>query len=88
MVTVSDIYRVGDVVRAGDTWGVVRRCMGPGDRPLVDWWVGQYGSHRTGQWYTSRFVGEISAPFAVDYPHIPDKIVARSMHIILTEPHS
>lgn len=81
---VNHDYRVGDIVRSGDVWGVVRRVK---FSTLVDWWTGQYSPGRVEEWITQRayHAQEISAPFAHDYPGIPDPVIARSMRIILTE---
>lgn len=76
-------YRVGDIVRHNDTWGVVRRVF-EWDND-VDWWVGQYGPHLRGEWFATRYYTDIGAPFAHDYAGIPDKVIARAMRIILTE---
>jgi hypothetical protein len=80
-------YRVGDVVRYGETWGVVR-SRGFDHGPMVDWWVGQYNSHATEQWYCQNGCiadSDLSAPFAHDYAGIPDPVIARATMYQLTE---
>ena len=82
----SHDYVRGDIVRYGDTWGVVRR-VGFEHGPMVDWWVGQYAAERNEQWYCQRgsIHTDLSAPFAHDYVGIPDQVIARSCMLQLTE---
>lgn len=52
---------------------------------MVDWWVGQYSAGFVEEWYTDgAYSGkDLSAPFALDYPGIPDAVLARSFYLML-----
>jgi hypothetical protein len=74
------VYRLGNIVRRGDTWGVVTESGRNNyhSTPKISWLT-------EGAWLppVSSVSDNISAPYAHTYQGIPDEVLAKATEIML-----